>query len=420
MVAFQISHHTNMDDVDGLPPASAPNSALSFAQKAGRPHPLAYAVRNKRDPHAFARLYAEAAERGDHRAAVRMLRCHVALLGGEDICQDRGALIKLAEEYETVGDGTRSASLRIRAGTDARGVDAEWVALYQSANLKPGASEQDIASALDKLETGTQPSRRGAVAALRAALVAHAAAPLEAQPRVPATPLEGVPAWVLDPAKVISLARRPERWNSLRQHVANGLGIALERVDAVDAKTLPDSVAETFPYIDTTEAACLLSHAKAIRQARERKAQSCLILEDDARFIPGALVKALRAFRALPDDWDVLYLGGMHLQDPIVVDAEAGLGYCTLCFSMHAYIVNGPSLDRVARLLECSTSPCDVELTQASRDGHLRCFCIMPSVATQTAGYSDIRDTEVPATYAEMRHDVDYDYENDVPVDLDS
>lgn len=299
------------------------------------------------------------------------------------------------------------------------GINKEWEDVYRAANVPVGAAAADIERAVAKLRNEHGARRPDVVDTLGDAILAHAKHPKSATPlRVPAPPCEGVPAWVIEPALVVNLARRPERWDALKAHVKGIVGLACERVDAVDARTLDPEVAASFPLLHPNEAACLLSHVKALRRARERKARSVLILEDDARFLPGALVASLRAFQALPDDWDVFYLGGMHYQDPLPVDESAGLKYCTLCFGMHAYVVNGASLERVARILECSTSPCDVELAQASRDATLRCFCVAPSVATQAAGYSDIRDVEIPPWYAEVRHlDVKgYDYDNDTPI----
>lgn len=96
------------------------------------------------------------------------------------------------------------------------------------------------------------------------------------------------------PTFVINLDRRPERWAAISANL-DGLGIAYERVSAVDGALLDDR--DRWPKVTAAEQGCTLSHLEAIRRFSETSAPSALILEDDVE-VASDLPRLLDSF-----DW---------------------------------------------------------------------------------------------------------------------
>ena len=70
---------------------------------------------------------------------------------------------------------------------------------------------------------------------------------------------------------------------------------------------------------------CMLSHCEVLKAAARDGVRRLLVLEDDVVFSPHLTKWLPRFLRALPRDWDQIYLGGQHLcypedtRDPLVM-----------------------------------------------------------------------------------------------------
>ena len=74
---------------------------------------------------------------------------------------------------------------------------------------------------------------------------------------------------------IINLKRRPDRWESLSQHIKEhksqlGFIDSIHRIEAVEC--------------DPPSKGCMLSHAKAIQLAKDQFWDSVMVVEDDVRF----------------------------------------------------------------------------------------------------------------------------------------
>lgn len=85
---------------------------------------------------------------------------------------------------------------------------------------------------------------------------------------------------------VINLTRQPDRWDRM-QSQANGLGLNLTRIDAIDRKTSSEiSIRKQFSNSENSDVSlgdmcCTLSHYKAIHEFLASNREACIILEDD-------------------------------------------------------------------------------------------------------------------------------------------
>ena len=108
----------------------------------------------------------------------------------------------------------------------------------------------------------------------------------------------------------INLDRRSDRWDAFQRSC-----------------TMPK--VERFPAIDGRKVrppawwkqgggawGCMLSHIRILEQAlmdgMDQRGEVLLVLEDDALFPPDFEERTERFLRALPGDWDQVYLGGQH------------------------------------------------------------------------------------------------------------
>lgn len=90
---------------------------------------------------------------------------------------------------------------------------------------------------------------------------------------------------------------------------------------------------------------CYQSHLRIIDQALREGWDRVLIVEDDMIWHHDAVERINETLEAAGDDWDMLYLGGQHLKDPI--PHKSGHWQCRNINRTHAYVVNGRALGRL-------------------------------------------------------------------------
>ena len=66
---------------------------------------------------------------------------------------------------------------------------------------------------------------------------------------------------------------------------------------------------------------------------------SLLVLEDDARPVPGFAALAADFLAKVPPDWDCLMFGGEHLREPVPIGP--GVVRCTAANRTHAFALRG-------------------------------------------------------------------------------
>lgn len=158
---------------------------------------------------------------------------------------------------------------------------------------------------------------------------------------------------------MINLLRRPERRDRMYR-LFKELGIQVETVDAVDGRTLNESVLKdqnielmpeyADPYHDRPmtmgEVGCFLSHYIIWNKVIEGGFESVIILEDDVRFEPFFRQKVnyiLTELNNLQLEWDLVYLGRKRLVENVepLIDGSkylvrAAYSYWTLGYILSA------------------------------------------------------------------------------------
>jgi len=139
---------------------------------------------------------------------------------------------------------------------------------------------------------------------------------------------------------------------------------------------------------------CLQSHRTVLEKALELKLESVLIFEDDVELCEDFEVKFNDVINKLPEDWDLLYLGGWN--KGVMKHYADGLDVAENVVCMHAYMVRGKFLPIAIQALHSKDGiekvpndyKCDVLLAESLLKG--KCYICNPTLAWQRVGYSDI------------------------------
>ncbi len=160
---------------------------------------------------------------------------------------------------------------------------------------------------------------------------------------------------------------------------------SVQRFTAIDGETIeiPDHWTHTRGAYG-----CLRSHVQAVNSAREQDAPSLLIFEDDAVLAPNFQNKFAQFIKEVPDDWDMLYLGALHKDEPIKITDH--IYRITKANSTFAYALKSSVFDAFIELNRRAEHVLDMNSYLLQE--RFNCYCFMPNLAWVEAEYSDVQN----------------------------
>lgn len=179
----------------------------------------------------------------------------------------------------------------------------------------------------------------------------------------------------------VNLDKRTDKWTDCEKEFAKH-GLTVERFSAVDGNTLPKH-----PTLIPGELGCSMSHAAILKDIAEKGYKRTLILEDDVEFIPNLQEYFAENVRHVPDDWQMLYFGGNHLNPPQPLNKA--VGKITKTYTTSHYAVTLPFAGAVYKRIESSSVQVDVLYTQFQPGSNSYVF--NPPIAWQRPCVSDIQ-----------------------------
>ena len=190
----------------------------------------------------------------------------------------------------------------------------------------------------------------------------------------------------LFPHKVcINLDRRPGRWQRMQAEFARHEIASVRRFAAIDgnAVVLPATWKHTAGAYG-----CLLSHVQVIEEARRLGHESVVIFEDDAVFDPEFKIKFASFSEEVPLDWDLLYFGALHKDEPVAVTEH--VSRITKANSTFAYALKRTVFDAFIEL----NAPADhvLDMNAYLLQERFNCYCFMPNLAWVQSEYSDVQN----------------------------
>ncbi len=169
-----------------------------------------------------------------------------------------------------------------------------------------------------------------------------------------------------------------------RAFAANGIA-PVQRFSAIDGNAVP----LPYDWVHTPGAyGCLRSHVQVVRDARDAGASSVLIFEDDAVFEPGIHEKFRNYITELPSDWDMLFFGALHKDEPIKVAEH--IGHITKANSTFAYAVRNTVFDAFIELN--SRAEHVLDMNSYLLQERFNCYCFMPNLVWVEFEYSDVQN----------------------------
>src|SRR5919205_3139990 len=183
----------------------------------------------------------------------------------------------------------------------------------------------------------------------------------------------------------INLDRRPERWRRIREELARHGIQKVERFSAIDG----DVVEKPAHWNHSAGAyGCLLSHLAVVSEARDSGALSVLIFEDDAVLDPEFQHKFAQFIKEAPGDWDMLYFGALHKEEPVKISAH--IGRITKANSTYAYALKHTVFDDFIALNARAENVLDMNSYLLQQ--RFNCYCFMPNLAWVTTELSDVQN----------------------------
>jgi len=191
-----------------------------------------------------------------------------------------------------------------------------------------------------------------------------------------------------DAAYLINLNRRSDRLRESEAELQKYNICGVERVEAVDGKTLP-------PHNKISLGALGLYHThwQIIKYAKEQGFKNVLILEDDIELRP-QILQFDEYMQSVPEPYALVYCGAHHIQQPIKISDKIVKN--VQAFTTHAIGIHSRIFDRILKDFE-NIGNMDFqvdlyysEIIQKEYDT----YSFFPNVITQRKSFSDIEMCE--------------------------
>lgn len=164
----------------------------------------------------------------------------------------------------------------------------------------------------------------------------------------------------------------------------HGLG-PVQRFAACDGETITKPAGWT--HSDGAYG-CLRSHVEVVSEAQRSNAASVLIFEDDTVLDPEFQSKFASFSKEVPDDWDMLYFGALHKDEPAQISKH--VGRITKANSTYAYALKNTVFDAFIELNARAEHVLDMNSYLLQE--RFNCYCFMPNLAWVEAEYSDVQN----------------------------
>jgi GR25 family glycosyltransferase involved in LPS biosynthesis len=190
-----------------------------------------------------------------------------------------------------------------------------------------------------------------------------------------------------DKVYCVNLDKRSDRLLNFNQLVETyDLGNYV-RVSAVDGSTINNST-----KLSNGELGLIMSNLNIINEAISERLDKILIIEDDC-FFTSEINNVDTYFNLLPNDWDMLYMGGNHnthigVNPPIKINDKVVKLHTT--YSTHFVGIKSTVFEHIKIILESKKYPIDVAYTQLQKIFNVYSFT--PAIAKQIKDYSDIQN----------------------------
>ena len=190
----------------------------------------------------------------------------------------------------------------------------------------------------------------------------------------------------------INLDKRTDRWDKVTKIFNDNNIDNVVRYSAVDGNELNLNNLSYNNKLLKGELGILETHRKLISEAKEENLKTILIMEDDVYF-----TNELKYFdeymSKLPDDWDMLFIGGNHIYGESPIKINEKILKLNHTVAIHCLALKNTMFDVVLEVTKRRIKQIDAYYAdlQKSYNG----YCFTPNMALQYEDYSDIQNKNV-------------------------
>jgi len=118
----------------------------------------------------------------------------------------------------------------------------------------------------------------------------------------------------------INLGKRPDRWEEMKKELSRVGLHSVDRYLAIDGNPMnwryvpkeEGDINRIKPESWIGAAGCMASHINIWKMAKNEGWKNVLVIEDDCDFVSSLQLLFNERIKNVPDDWDILYFGGVH------------------------------------------------------------------------------------------------------------
>jgi GR25 family glycosyltransferase involved in LPS biosynthesis len=176
---------------------------------------------------------------------------------------------------------------------------------------------------------------------------------------------------------VINLDKRPDRLSDLK------IPLIWERFKATDGEQY-----NLAPKHERGWRGCYDSHTRLMEKIVNGDDMLYLIFEDDVELCDDFNNKLFNIIQTLPEDWELLFLGGHNKGKQIAYNEFVDLADDVLC--MHAFLFKHSISEKLLNKFKSRVYKVDVLLRELLPE--LNSYICNPTIAWQRAGFSNIEN----------------------------
>ena len=197
----------------------------------------------------------------------------------------------------------------------------------------------------------------------------------------------------VDAIYCINLDDRKDRWEeAVKQFVKHNLWV--ERVSGIKGSNMN---LDFPPEIKEGAVGCSLSHLFTIKLAKQNNLENFLLLEDDVVFDDEVNEKFFSVLDQVPDDWDMLYLGGQHFHGMDMPQVNENVYKCVYTLAAQSVGIKNTVYDYFIDKLMDITKINDLHYAESHKE--INAYVIIPHLSWQRNTYSDIEKTFVDYSF---------------------
>jgi len=203
-----------------------------------------------------------------------------------------------------------------------------------------------------------------------------------------------------DKVYCINLEHRTDRWKKCTKEFER-IGLDVERIEAINGHTCGLQASDppkNWMKMRAGGVGCALSHVKILKRAKAEGFKNVLALEDDIEFCENFNEEIAAYLPLVPNDWDVIYVGGNHTPDSRIGPPQDMGGFlkCIFTQTTHFIATNHTIYDLIIQ--EALKLNMVIDLVYAVQQQKINAYSSLKKLAWQVDGYSDIEDKVVSYT----------------------